>query len=251
MKPITLLIALCAIGNAALAEEKSISLPIKETHERLIVSLWEGNITIAPGSGDAITLVADCASQKVEVSADDQGFRSLRSSAMLPDIVSSDDVITINTYEYGPQCTVRLAVPEQLHLHTRINRSGSIQIEAWRGTLLAWSADGDVSVANFGGSLSVTAMNGDANVSLADAGIEADSAITAANGTLTLSVNPSSVPALRAQARWGDVQTNLELTFDEVVDGGSTWFVTDADDEHPVMTLRNLNQNIVIRTVNP
>lgn len=251
MKPITLLIALCAIGNAALAEEKSISLPITATHERLIVALWEGNITIAPGSGDAVTLVADCAAQKVEVSADDQGFRSLRSSAMLPDIVSSDDVITINTYEYGPQCTIRLTVPEQLHLHTRINLAGSIQIEAWRGTLLAWSADGDVSVANFGGSLSVTAMNGDANVSLADTGIEADSAITAANGALTLSVNPSSIPALRAQARWGDVKTNLDLTFDEVVDGGSTWFVTGTDDEHPVMTLRNLNRDIVIRTANP
>ncbi len=251
MKQIILLTALWVIAHAALAAEKTVSLPVTAEHERIYVALWEGDISVVPSSADAVTVVADCVPQEPEPPAIEGGLRSLRSSAVLPDIVSSDEVIAIRTYESRQQCTLMLTVPERLDLHTRIDQSGSIRVNAWRGRVLAWSANGDVSVENHSGSLSVTAMNGNATVSLTAAGIGADSAITAANGQLTLIVDPRTVPALRAQARWGDVQTNLELDFDEVVEGGSSWFVTRLNGGQPVLTLRNLNRDIVIRTASP
>jgi hypothetical protein len=186
-----------------------------------------------------------------ETAEREAGFRSLRANALLPSIVPGDEVIAVRTYEDGVQCSVTLTVPEQLDLNARINSAGSIRVDGFRGRLLAWSADGDVHVANHSGSLSVTAMNGDASVSLTNVGIDADSAITAANGTLMLTVNPANVPALRAQARWGDVQTNLNTPFEQVVEAGGTWFATERDDAEPLLTMRNLNRDIVIRSPGP
>lgn len=251
MKQMTLFTTLCLVAYADLAAGESISLPVTAAHERLVVALWEGDIAVTTGRDTNVVIASDCSPREPEPSNSDRGFRSLRSSALLPSIVPGDEVIAIRTYEDDPQCSVTLTVPEQLDLNARINHAGSIRVDAFRGRLLAWSADGDVNVANYSGSLSVTAMSGDANVSLADAGIDADSAITAANGTLTLTVNPDHAPALRAQARWGEVQTNLDTPFRQVVEAGGTWFATERDDAEPLLTMRNLNRDIVIRSPGP
>lgn len=247
MKPIAMTLTLLALAPTALAENKNVTLPVTASHERLVVRLWEGDIRIKAGGTDAIQLIADCTPPDVMARAGESGMRSLTAMATLPDIVASDEVITIRTGENGAQCSVVLTVPTRLDLHARVNRAGEINIDGWRGSLLAWSAEGDVRVGNFGGSLSVTAMSGNAEVSLGEGGIAADSAITAANGTLTLVVDAERVPALRAQARWGDVQTDLDMGFDQVVEGGATWFATPSDGEAPMLTLRNLNRSIVIR----
>ena len=251
MKPLFLFMTLCVFAIPGLALSETVSLPVTAAHKRVIIALWEGDIDVTATPESTVVVVSDCESREPKAANDDGGFRTLQSSAVLPDIVVSDEVIVIRTYEDDSRCSVTVALPEGLDLHTRINRVGSIAVDAWRGRLLAWSADGDVSVANHSGSLSVTAMNGDATVSLIDPGIDADSAITAANGTLTLTVSPDTVPALRAQARWGDVQTNLDTTFEEVVEAGGTWFATKRGDADPVLTMRNLNRDIVIRRSSP
>ncbi len=251
MRQLVLSTSLCLLTLPAFATDETVSLPITPSHKRLVVTLWEGDISVASGPERNVLIVSDCETREPEVVDRDGRFRSLRSTSLLPDIVAGDEVIAIRTYEDGPQCTVTLTVPEQLDLHARINFAGSINVDTWRGTLLAWSASGDVSVTDYSGSLSVTAMNGDATVSLASSGIDSDSAITAANGTLTLEVMPNKVPALRVQARWGDIQTNLDTTFEEVIDAGGTWFATKRADADPVLTLRNINRDIVIRNSRP
>ena len=243
--------ALCLAAYPGFAVGETVSIPVTAAHERLIVALWEGDVAVSAGTENTVLIVSDCESHEPEIAERDGGFRSLRASSSLPEVVSSDEVIAIRTYEDSPGCSVTLTVPARLDLHARINFFGSISVDAWRGRLLAWSADGDVSVTNHSGSLSVTAMNGDASVSLADAGIDANSAITAANGTLTLTVNPNSIPALRAQARWGDIQTNLDTEFEEVVEAGGTWFATDRAANDVLLTMRNLNRDIVIRSSGP
>jgi len=248
MKKLIGLAALTLVAQAASATEKTITLPVTENHQRVIVALWEGDIKVQAGASDALELFLECTAPEIPPMTEEAGLRSLRASAVLPDISSSEEVIAIRTYDYGPQCSVNLNVPEGLQLHTRINKSGSVSVDAWRGALVAWSADGDVTVTGYRGSLSVTAMNGDALVTLAETGIDADSAITAANGQLTLIVQPGNVPALRAQARWGDVQTNLDMPFDEIIEDGNSWFVSKAASGTPVLTLRNLNRSIVIRS---
>ena len=247
MRHLVFFTTLCLLACSSLAKAETISLPVTAAHQRLVVALWEGDIAITPGAESTLGIVADCELRDPGEADQEGGFRSLRSSSTLPDIVPSDEVIAIRTYEDGPRCSVTLTVPEWLDVNARVNSDGSIYVDAWRGRLLAWSANGDVSVSDHSGSLSVTAMSGDAIVSLSEAGIDADSAITAANGTLTLTVNPKNVPALRAQARWGDVQTNLDVAFEEVVEAGGTWFATERADTDPVLTMRNLNRNIVIR----
>jgi len=251
MKPTVLITTVCLIVFSGHASGESISIPVTEAHKRLVVALWEGDIVVSPGDESALQIDAECIPQAPEAAEVASGFRSLRINAELPGIVSSDEVITIRSYEDDAQCSVTLTVPRQLELHTRTNFAGSISVDGWRGPLLAWSADGDVSVANYSGRLSATAMNGDANVSLAGAGIDADSAITAANGTLTLTVNADNVPALRAQARWGDVQTNLDTSFEQVVENGGTWFATGRNADAPVLTMRNLNRDIIIQSYSP
>ena len=251
MKQFVLLSVLCLLAYPAFAKEKNVSLPVTAAHERVVVALWEGDITVTSGPASSVLIVTDCELREPESADSTAGFRSLGSSAVLPDIVAGDEVIAIRTQEGGPRCSVMLTVPPRLDLHTRINFSGSINVDARSGRLLAWTAAGDVSVTNHSGSLSVTAMNGDATVSITDGGIDADSAITAANGTLTLTVNPNNVPPLRAQARWGDIQTNLDVPFEEVVEAGGTWFATDRVGASPVLTMRNLNRDIVIRSSSP
>ncbi len=247
MKPSITALAGMALANAALAADHAVTLPVTPEQERLVVAMWEGDIRITAGDEGALELIADC---KADPTADEMagpGLRTLRTVARVPDIVASDTVIAIRADEEDAQCSVELVAPPRLALNARVNRIGTIEIDGWRGNLLAWSAEGDVRVTNQRGSLSVTAMSGNAEVTLADASIMADSAITAANGTLTLNVDPEQVPALRAQARWGDVQTDLDVDFEQVVEGGSSWFATRAADDQPVLTLRNLNRDIIIR----
>jgi hypothetical protein len=251
MKQIAIIATLCLLANAVAAKETSVTIPLTTAHERVVVALWEGDIKVTSGAAGTVIIVSDCELHESEAPEQMEGFRSLRSSSVLPDIVPGDEVIAIRTYEGGPRCSVTLEVPERLDLHTRVNFSGSIDVDARHGRLLAWSATGDVSVANHSGSLSVTAMNGDATVSIGDEGIDADSAITAANGTLTITVNPDSIPAMRAQARWGEVQTNLDATFEEVVQAGGTWFALEGGAAAPILTMRNLNRDIVIRSSSP
>ena len=247
MKQIALLSVLCLIAYPASANQKSVSVPVTAAHERVVVALWAGDINVTSGAAGTVLIATDCELQEPETADSNARFRSLRSSSVFPQIVAGDEVIAVRTHEGGPQCSVTLTVPQGLDLHTRINSSGSIDVDAWSGRLLAWTADGDVSVARYSGSLSVTAMNGDATVSLTGGGIDADSAITAANGTLTLTLHPDNVPALRAQARWGDIQTNLDVPFEEVVEAGGTWFATERVGAGPMLTMRNLNRDIVIR----
>ena len=56
MKNTVLLTTICVIGHAVHAAEHSVSLPVTEAHERLIVALWEGDISVVAGSDDAIKL---------------------------------------------------------------------------------------------------------------------------------------------------------------------------------------------------
>ena len=39
---------LCAIACAAVTAEDTMTLPVSATHERLVVALWAGDITITP-----------------------------------------------------------------------------------------------------------------------------------------------------------------------------------------------------------
>lgn len=247
MKQEAYVVGLCLFVLSGFASGETVSLPVTPTHERVVIALWDGDIVISPGSDGTLQVVSDCKPRAGGETELQDGLRSLRANASLPVIVVADEVITIRTYEDDPSCSLELAVPERLDLHTRTNYSGSISVDAWSGRLRAWSANGDVNVSDITGSLSVTAMNGDAKVTIGDAGIDADSAITAANGTLTLVVGNANLPAMRAQARWGDVQTDLDARFTEVVEAGSTWFATEREDTDPVLTLRNLNRDIVIR----
>ena len=251
MKQRTLITGLCLAACPGFAVAETVSLPITPSHERLVVALWEGDIDVATGADGELRITAACESAEQGAAERDDGFRILGASATLPEIFSSDEVIAIRTYEDAPRCSVTLAVPKRFDLHARINFEGSISVDGWRGKLMAWSATGDVNIANHSGSLSVTAMNGDATVSLADEGIDADSAITAANGVLTLSVNPNNIPQMRAQARWGDIQTNLDATFEQVVEAGGTWFATKGASDGPLLTMRNLNRDIVIQSSSP
>ncbi len=251
MRQIVFCVAVGLAAYPALSVGETISIPVTADHERVVIALWDGDVAISAGGGETLLIASDCESREREIVERDGGFRSLRSTVSLPEIVPGDAVVAIRTGEDSPRCNVTLTAPERLDLHARINFSGSITVNAWRGRLQAWSADGDVSVNNHSGSLSVTAMNGDASVSLADTGIDADSAITAANGTVTLTVNPTNVPALRAQARWGDIQTNLDVEFEEVVEAGGTWFATEREGAAPLLTVRNLNRDIVIRSSGP
>lgn len=251
MKQIVLVFVLCLLTSPAAAKEESVSIPVTTAHERVVVALWEGDIKVTAGSAGNVLIVAECERRAPEVTDRPDGYRSLRSSIVLPDIVRGDEVIAVRTHEGGPRCSVSLTVPERLDVRTRINFSGTIDVNAWHGRLAAWSADGDVNVTDHSGSLSVTAMNGDATVSIAERGLDADSAVTAANGTLTLTVDPDNMPAMRAQARWGEIQTNLDAAFEEIFEAGGTWFATARNEAEPVLTMRNLNRDIVIRRSSP
>ncbi len=251
MKSSTLVAGLWLIACSSFSWADTVSLPVTTSHARLIVALWEGDIDVTMSEGGEVRITADCKSVAPQAAVPGGEFRSLRSSATLPEIVTSDEVIAIRTHEDAPRCSVTVAVPGRLDLHARVNFEGSISVHGWDGRLVAWSASGNVDIVDHSGSLSVTAMNGDATVSLGDEGIDADSAITSANGTLTLTVDPNAVPQLRAQARWGDIQTNLDTTFEQVVEADGTWFATKAVSGDPLLTMRNLNRDIVIRSSSP
>ena len=214
---------------------------------RLYVTAWHANIEVVPVTTNTVTVNYTCDRGSVDQpEADESGLRVVSSEASLPELRKSDDKVTVHVAEEAGQCSMTIAAPPGLETRVRINETGSLDIQDWSGAMTAWSAGGDVSLSRQLGAFSVTAMNGNASIEFVGKSLDADSAATAANGLVTLSLPNEPTLALRAQARWGKVLTDLDAEFTRETDDQSSWSVARLGGGGAVVTLRNLNSNIVI-----
>ena len=88
MRLIVPLTAICLAASSGSYAAETVSLPVTPAHERLVVALWEGEVTVTSGSEDTLRVDADCEPREPQAADNDGGFRSLRSSAVLPGIVA-------------------------------------------------------------------------------------------------------------------------------------------------------------------
>lgn len=213
----------------------------------LFVTVWEGSIEVRPNTDSVVSVDYRCEGNAENEAVDvDSGLRVISRESGLPELRRSEDKITFKAQEEAGRCQVVVSAPPSLGARIRINDTGEIVVRDWLGSMTAWSAGGDVTLASQQGAFSVTAMNGDANVEFASTSLAADSAITAANGLVALSFVSEPAVTLRAQARWGAVLTDLDASFARETDEQSTWSVAQVSGGGPIVTLRNLNSDIKI-----
>ena len=214
---------------------------------QLFVSVWEGSIEIRPNSDSVVSVDYRCEGNTENEAVDvESGLRVVSRESSLPELRRSEDKITFKAQEEAGRCLVAVSAPPSLGARIRINDTGEIIVRDWLGSMTAWSAGGDVTLVAQQGAFSVTAMNGDASVDFVSNTLGADSAITAANGLVALSFQSEPAVTLRAQARWGAVLTDLDVSFAREADEQSTWSVAQIGGGGPIVTLRNLNSDIRI-----
>lgn len=220
--------------------------------DTLILSAWSANIDVRPSDGAALTIDYDCvpgASAEDEVR--DEGLRVVRRAGVRPELTRNDDRIIFRAREESGACRIKVTAPADITTDLRINDAGRVSVVDWQGAVTAWSAAGDVEVLNHRGPFSITAMSGDATVEYSGNTLASVSAVTASNGTLRLALPGAPPVTLRAKARWGDVLTDLDVNFIEEIQEDAFWSITELGGGGPVVTLRNLNSDIVITTALP
>lgn len=232
---------------AGTARSEVLSVADVSNDYRLYITAWHADIEVVPVSINTITVNYSCERGSGEQpGADESGLRVVSSEGSLPELRKSDDKVTVHVAEQAGQCRMTIAAPPALETLVRINQTGSLDIQDWLGALTAWSAGGDVSLSRQLGAFSVTAMNGNASIEFVGRSLDADSAATAANGLVTLSLPNEPALTVRAQARWGEVLTDLDASFTRETDDQSSWSVARLGGGGAVVTLRNLNSDIVI-----
>lgn len=119
------------------------------------------------------------------------------SASRPPEFRRNDDALFLLLDEGSRQNQLVLKVPAHWQLTISVTEQGDITVEQMSSAISAWSARGDVRVAEHLGSFSVTAMDGDAAVSLTSATLDQDSAMTSWNGTLSLTAPADLEATLR------------------------------------------------------
>lgn len=216
--------------------------------QRLIVTAWQADIELAASNDDNLRVSYSCVGDDeadAETAAD--GLRTVGGGTRLPELGRNDEKITLGIGKKAGACSVRVQAPAQLDVELRVNYKGEVFSKDRVGSVTTWVAEGDVTVTNHAGPFSVTAMSGNASVEFSGESLSADSAMTAANGLLTLSLQHSPPVTLRAQARWGDIRSDLDVAFANTTAGGKSWSAARLAGGGPTVTLRNLNRDIVIR----
>lgn len=250
MKLTTMATAVALSVYSTIACSEVLSVEDVTNDYQLFVTVWEGAIEVRPNNDSVVSVEYNCEKDADGGAAPvDSGLRVVSRESGLPELRRSDDKITFTAQEEAGHCRVVVSAPASLGSRIRINDTGEIVVRDWLGSMTAWSAGGDVTLVSQKGAFSVTAMNGDANVEFVSTTLAADSAITAANGLVALSFTSEPAVTLRAQARWGAVLTDLDVSFARETDEQSTWSVAQVGGGGPIVTLRNLNSDIQITRV--
>lgn len=214
---------------------------------RLFITAWQGEIDIQPAADDTVSVDVTCPqAEDTESRINERGLRVISSDQSMPELRKSDDRVTFTARKGSGRCKIAVSAPASVGTQVRIDDAGKITVNNWRAMVTAWSAAGDVTLRDQQAPFSVTAMNGDANIQYRGESLQADSAATAANGVVALSLSGEPPMTLRTQARWGEVATDLDATFVREQIGNASWSVATLAGGGPVVTLRNLNSDIVI-----
>ncbi|MEM9333587.1 MAG: DUF4097 family beta strand repeat-containing protein [Pseudomonadota bacterium] len=229
-------------ASTVLAEDLDVRANPERDQLRITVST--ATIELEPGDDNFVRINYDCVAPEPEPGPD--GLRVVKRAGIDPNLSRSSDKIEIRFREEGGDCRLRIKAPPTLATRLRIDQAGWIRIRDWRAPLSAWSAAGDVEVVNQQGPFSITAMSGDASIEYTGKVLETDSAITAASGTIALALPKQPSVSIRARAKWGDVMTDLDVVFADQVNATGAWSVTELGDGGPMITLRNLNEDIRI-----
>lgn len=214
---------------------------------RLFITVWEGEIDLSPASDDTVRVDVECEQgNDAAREVNEQGLRVISSDQSLPELRKSDDRVTFKAMKQAGICKIQVSAPQSVRTQLRIDDTGKITVSNWRARVTTWSAGGDVTLLDQQAPFSVTAMNGDATIEYRGKTLEADSAATAANGVVNLSLAGEPPMTLRTQARWGEVATDLEADFKREQIDNASWSVATLAGGGPIVTLRNLNSDIVI-----
>ena len=240
-----LLLFVCLAASAAGAE--ILSVEDVTSDYRLFITAWQGEIDIQPSPDDTVTVDVDCENADgAAPGTNEQGLRIISSDQSMPELRKSDDRVTFVAAKQTGQCQIAISAPTDVETQVRINDKGKVTVSEWRAMVTAWSAGGDVTLRDQQAPFSVTAMNGDATIEYRGETLQSDSAATAANGIVALSLAGEPPLTLRTQARWGEVATDLDAAFSREQIDDASWSVARLAGGGPVVTLRNLNSDIVI-----
>lgn len=214
---------------------------------RLFVTVWQGEIDVQPSADDTVTVEVDCRNaDDAPPTTNERGLRIISSDQSMPELRKSDDRVTFVAAKEAGQCQFSVYAPASVETRVRVNNKGKITVSKWRAMVTAWSAVGNVILRDQQGPFSVTAMSGDATIEYRGETLQADSAATAANGIVALSLAGEPSLTLRTQARWGEVATDLDAAFSREQIDDASWSVARLEGGGPAVTLRNLNSDIVI-----
>ncbi len=233
-------LGLIGLSAASMAEE----LDVRAFPERdeFILKVTTAMVELEPGNDDFVRVAYDCAAPPAKESED--GLRVVKKAGAVPNLSRSSNRIEVRLSEEVGDCRVRVTAPPSLATRLRIEGAGRIRVRDWQGSLTAWSAAGDVEVLNQKGPFSLTAMSGDATLEFTGTELAVDSAVTAANGTVTVALPGNPPAAIRARAKWGNIRTDLDVSFYDEADANGVWSVTELNGGGPLITLRNLNEDI-------
>ncbi|MEN1728475.1 MAG: hypothetical protein AAGJ52_08535 [Pseudomonadota bacterium] len=235
-----------ALALVALSPVAAMDLAIEniDLNDELNVTVWEGDVRIVPGSDDTVRVSYDCTGTPATVNAD--GLRVISDDQSLPELRRGNRSVNFTAAQAAGSCSVEVTAPPTMMARVRINDRGPIEVSDWRARFTAWSAGGDVTLASHAAPFSVTAMNGNATVDFVGDTLTDDSAATAANGLLELRMPQRPALTLRAQARWGQVATDMDIDVRREQVDKATWTVADVSGGGAIVTLRNLNEDIRI-----
>lgn len=177
----------------------------------VIVSLFQGSVTVRASSGRDVTVTSDGVREvNNQASGKAAGLRRLSRPAGLS-ITQENNVMTIESDRFTSGDDVEVQVPARTNLKLNIVNGDEVVVERIEGDIEVNSMNGEITLTDVSGTVVAHATNGDVRATLRQVTADKPMAFTSLNGDVDVTL-PASVKAnLKLRTDQGEVYTDFDV----------------------------------------
>lgn len=201
-----------AIGQEPAADRVTVPLSDASRPALIDVSLVQGSITVRGTNRKDVSVVAraDADRPSRRYDADATGLRRIPQTAGFR-ISEEGNRVKISSDSPNRSITFEIEAPARANLKLHTVNGGEIVVENIEGDLDVSNVNGGITLTNVAGSVTAGTTNGSVRATMTRVTAERQMAFTSLNGTVDVTLPPTTKANLRLRSDNGDVYSDFEV----------------------------------------
>jgi hypothetical protein len=215
MRALIILLGLVSMPlSAQQAEADRVTVPLSDPSQPalLTVSLVQGSITVRGTSRKDILVTARPEADR-PARRSDPGATGLRRIPQTAGYRISEEAnrVRISSDSHNRSVSYEIEVPSRTNLKVSTVNNGEILIENVDGDIDVSNTNGGIGLSNVAGSVNAGTTNGDVRATMTRVTAQREMAFTSLNGTVDVTLPPSTKANLRLRSDNGDIYSDFEM----------------------------------------